>query len=118
LVEINVGTSSAADLGLIASGQAIPGLDFDLTGRLIAFANSGNAYVIPNFLTSGTGEFLSNTGVPMAGATTLPAPSAVPEPSTVVSLALGCVFLLLCRRRGRVAKTKSSRPGPVGEAGA
>lgn len=104
LIQINSGTHSASDLGLIASGQSIPGIDFDQTGRLIAFAVSGNVYAIPNFSSSGTGVFLSDTGVAAAGATDIPeAPSAVPEPSSATLIVLGAVGVLWASRKRRLA---------------
>jgi len=91
LIEINAGTLAAVDRGLIASGQLCPGLDFDLSGRLIAFANTGKSYYIPNYSSSGAGTYLSDSGVIMAGATTLPAP--LPEPGSLLLASLGLVGL-------------------------
>jgi hypothetical protein len=93
LIQLDAGLKSTTDLGLIASGSNIPGLDFDLSGRLIAFDSNGNTYNITNFSSSGTGTLLSTlSGVPSAGATTLPAPSAVPEPSSLVISSLGAML--------------------------
>ena len=94
LVKIDIGTNTAVDVGLIAAGETIPGLDFDLSGRLIAFAQSGNAYSIPNFSTAGAGVVLSNNGVSMAGATTLP----VPEPSTLTLALVGMIAAIATGR--------------------
>jgi len=86
LIRIDSGSSTVVDEGLIASGINFPGLDFDQTGRLVAFANGGGIYSIPNFSTSGAGVLLSNWGISAGGATFV---SAVPEPSGLVLLGLG-----------------------------
>lgn len=95
LIEINIGTATAIDRGLIAAGETVPGLDFESGGRLVAFADSGNAYVIPNFSSSGAGTLLSNNGVSMAGATTQP----IPEPASFFVFMGGAALGLLYGRR-------------------
>lgn len=87
LIELNAAAHTTTDRGLIAAGELSPGLDFDLNGRLVAFDTSGRAYAIQNFTTSGSGVFLSNAGIAMAGATTLPA--SVPEPAALALCGLG-----------------------------
>ena len=100
LIRIDIGSSTATDLGLIASGLTFTGLDFDQTGRLIAFANGGGIYAIPNFSSSGAGTFLSNWGISAGGATFV---SVVPEPTSSVMLGLGLAGVAFhsVRRRKR-----------------
>jgi hypothetical protein len=96
LIEINAGSGTAVNRGQIAA-DIIPGLDFDLNGRLVALAASGKIYEIPAFATSGTGVLLSTSSVGMAGATTVP----IPEPSTLA--------LLLCAVVGAGFRPASKR---------
>jgi hypothetical protein len=101
LIEINIGTASAVDRGLIAANQNVPALDFDASGRLIAFSDSGFVYHIPNFASSGAGVLLSNNGVGNGGAALI-----VPEPSSIALLGLGLLSLLgyrQLRRKGRAS---------------
>lgn len=93
LIELDSAAHSTVDRGLIAAGELSPGLDFDLNGRLIAFDTSGRAYAIPNFTSSGSGVLLSNAGIAMAGATTLPA--SVPEPAALALCGWSAVGLFL-----------------------
>jgi hypothetical protein len=86
LIEINAGTSTAVDLGQIAL-DVIPGLDFDINGRLVACAASGKFYEIPNFASSGAGVLLSVSAVGTAGVTTVP----VPEPSVAALFLIGAL---------------------------
>jgi hypothetical protein len=80
---------SGTDLGVIATGEQFPGLDFDGSGNLFAFStgSSGNIYNIQNFAASGAGTLVASSGVQHAGVTL----SAIPEPSA--SLMLGIVVI-------------------------
>lgn len=104
LIELNAGTLTATDRGLIAAGEYSPGLDFDPLGRLIAFSINGTAFEIPNYATSGAGTILSDTAIIYAGATTLP----VPEPSTLTLLGFAVGGTLVMKRR-KVACSDQSR---------
>lgn len=98
LIEIDSNANSAIDRGLIAAGQDSPGLDFDTTGRLIAFSTSGNSYLIPDFASSGAGGLLSTTSILMAGATTTP----IPIPPAVWLFGSGLLGLVgVARRRAK-----------------
>ena len=94
LIEIDASNGTSIDRGLIAAGEVIPGLDFDASGRLIAFAFSGKVYSIPNFTSSGSGVLLSTSTVPIAGATLLPSAMATETPTITSGLpADGGIFL-------------------------
>ena len=100
LIRIDSGLSTAVDEGVIASGKLFSGLDFDQTGRLIAFASDGSVDVIPNFSSTGSGVFLSNSGIAVAGATFIPNP--VPEPASVILICLGLTGIVAyasCKRQ-------------------
>lgn len=102
LIQINTGSFATVDLGVIASGKTFPGLDFDQTGRLIAFASDGSVYNIPSYTSSGSGVFLSNTGLPVGGATF----SSVPEPTSLVILGIGIASVLGLARHHFIQTTQ------------
>jgi hypothetical protein len=61
LARVDLQFASYTNLGTIAPGNGIWGLDFDGSGNLIAITVSGDLYSIPNYTTSGTGVFLAST---------------------------------------------------------
>jgi hypothetical protein len=69
LAKVDLGViNNYTDLGPIAAGQTVWGLDFDGGGNLTALTTGGDIYDIPNYTTSGTGVFLtSSTLFGMAG---------------------------------------------------
>jgi hypothetical protein len=62
LARIDVGINGYTDLGPIATGQGVWGMDFDGAGNLIAMTIGGDAFHIQNYTSSGTGTFVSNCG--------------------------------------------------------
>jgi hypothetical protein len=94
LVRIDENAKSATDLGSIANGLFFAGMDFDPTGRLIAFATNGGVYDISHYTSSGAGTLLSDTGISMIGSATFLPAIAVPEPASFTLLGLGCVVLI------------------------
>ncbi len=94
LVRIDANAKSATDLGLIASGLLFPGMDFDLTGRLIAFAINGDVFDISHYTSSGAGTLLSDTGISMIGSATFIPAISIPEPASFTLIGLGCLVLI------------------------
>lgn len=107
LIALDLGTQTTADRGVIFSGQLEPGLDFAADGRLLAFANSGQAYNIPNFATSGSGTLLSTSSVPYAGVTMTP----VPEPTSVLLVSVVCCIAAAPVAGGKIRPARRPRTG-------
>lgn len=70
LFALDIVLQTSTDLGVIAQNVEFPGLDFDLSGRLVAGGTTGVIYYIPD-LTTGTGLLLSNVGFVCAGLTSI-----------------------------------------------
>jgi hypothetical protein len=99
LIQIDASASSAVDRGLIASGVALPGLDFDSNGTLFAFSTTGEVLEIPGFPSSAAGVHLSNTGIAMAGATFVLEPALL----SILVIAGFPLSFRRPRRRGRAS---------------
>ncbi len=103
LIRLDSGAKTSVDEGVIASGKFFPGLDFDQSGRLVAFATDGSIYAIPGFSSSGAGTFLSNSGINVGGATFV---STVPEPTSLAPFGLGLTGLGAYATRRRPATSR------------
>lgn len=93
LIAIDAGVGSAVDRGLIAAGEAMPGLAFAPANRLLAFSTTGGIYSITDPSSSGTSTLLQSTSIPFSGAATAPEPSSF-------ALLFSTVIFYARRRRG------------------
>jgi hypothetical protein len=115
LYTIDSSTGTATKVGptgtATISGSAFAGPTF-ATGQLYGFTTTGNTEVIN--LSTGAATFLNRNGLTdIFGGVGIVTAAAIPEPSSLLTLALGvgCVAMASVLRRAK------RRPGPRGIAG-